>query len=132
MGNLSVIPTSGLPSAETIVANVTILTVFAGLVVAGIMRGLKEVREFRKPSSSSESPASQIAAATILENATLASWSESNRAVVTALGVLTLAIDRMCNHLSDQVDETASARRETTELRRAIEDAQRALGNRGG
>lgn len=119
MGNLSVIP-SGLPSAETVVANVTVLAIFASLVAAGIMRGLREVREFRKPATASTSSAAQIVGATILENVTLHEWTTSN-------GEVRVALDRLHDVIVKYRDELNEHRHEMIEHRRAIEDWRRDL-----
>lgn len=68
------------------------------------MRGIKEVKDFRKPATPATSTAAQIAGATILENVTLHAWTESNHQVA-------LALDRLCGMLSDHQDEMAKLRR---------------------
>jgi hypothetical protein len=82
---------------------------FIGLVTAGALKGLKEYKDFKRPEAAGSSMSAQVAAATILENATLAEWTRSNHAVVAAL-------ERLCDTLSRNLDETA-------ELRRTVADA---------
>jgi hypothetical protein len=98
-----------LSNASSIATNVVMFVIFIGLVTAGVMKGLKDFREFKKPETTSTSATAQVAAATILENVTLSEWTRSNHEVVAALG-------RLCDMMSRNLDQTA-------ELRRAVEDA---------
>lgn len=103
-------------NAPAIIANISVLAIFGAIVAAGIMRGLKEFRDFRNPATKSDgsaSPAAQIAAATILENVTLNEWSRSNKEVAIALG-------RLCDILVKHHDELA-------DHRRVMEDVQHEL-----
>lgn len=102
-------------NAPALAANVAVFAVFAGIVSAGVMKGLKEFRDFTKPSttSSGATTPAQVAAATILENVTLSEWSASNREVV-------VAVTRLCEGLAKHQDEIA-------DLRRVVEDVQHEL-----
>lgn len=111
---------SVLPSVSTIIANISGLVIFAALVVAGIVKGLKEVREFRKPDAATPGQPAQIAAATILENVTLGEWSRTNMLVVNAIRDL---IEVMGKHR----DEVHEQRLETADLRHAIAGLERSL-----
>lgn len=103
---------SALDGAPAIIANVSVFAIFAAVVVAGIVRGLKEFRDFTKPTSSPNQSA-QITAATILENVTLSEWTASNREVV-------VAVTRLCDLIVRHHDEMA-------DVRRVMEDVQHEL-----
>lgn len=101
---------SQLPSPTTLLANISVLAIFASLVAAGIMKGLKEVRDFRKPAAPTQSTQSQIVGATLLENSTIREWTASNKTVVVAIGEL-------CDILDKHRDDTAELRREVADVR---------------
>jgi hypothetical protein len=107
---------SALANAPAIIANISVMAIFAAVVTAGIMRGLKEYRDFMKPAATANTT-TQVAAATILENVTLSEWTRSNKEVSVALG-------RLCDMLAKHHDETA-------ELRRNVEDVSHWLRTRG-
>jgi hypothetical protein len=105
-----------------LLGNLSVFLIFGGMIGAGIMRGVKEVREFRKGTAEAKptSPGSmeaQVAAVTILENATLSAWTRSNKEVRDGL-------DRLVECVSDLRDELRDTRRETAELRHVIQDAE--------
>ena len=106
---------SGLAAdLPTIIANVSLIIVFAGAITAGIFRGIKEFREFLKPAATPEaSEKSQIAAVTILENVTLNEWTRSNKEA-------TVATLRLCDMVSEVTDELAR-------VRRSVDDVQHKL-----
>lgn len=112
---------SAWPTAEAIIANISVLAIFASLVAAGIMKGVKEVRDFRKPdAATSPSTTAQVAAATILENVTLAEWSRTNMLVVEA-------IRELMDCLSRDRESRLDMRLETAELRHAIADLTKVM-----
>lgn len=90
------------------------------MIGAGVMKGIKEVREFHKskPDKPGQSIDAQVAAVTILENATLSSWTRSNKDVREG-------IDRLVDCIGDLRDELRDTRRETADLRHAIDNAER-------
>lgn len=110
MENSAGIAQAVFANASSIATNVVMFIIFIGLVTAGVMKGVKDFREFKKPEAASAGTTAQIAAATILENVTLNDWSASNREVVAA-------IQRLCDMLSRHLDETA-------DLRRVMEDVR--------
>lgn len=82
------------------------------------MRGLKEVRDFRKPDASTPpGTAAQVAAATILENVTLSEWSASNRDARAGM-------DRLCDILLKVRDELVELRHEISEARHDIREGR--------
>lgn len=84
-----------------IVANISILTLFVGLVFAGVAKGVKELKGL----ASSDGKTS-IQAATILENITLSEWSASNRSVehaITRLGETTDGHRRAVDYNTDEL-----------------------------
>jgi len=105
---------------------VAVFAIFAAIVSAGVMRGLKEYRDFIKSKAPSpgSSTTAQVAAATILENVTLSEWSRTNREVSEQLKDTHVAIDRLCDMLAKHHDETA-------ELRRNVQDVTHWLRTRG-
>lgn len=86
--------------------------IFGAIVTAGVMRGLKEFKDFTKPASTPSAPA-QIVAATILENVTLSEWTTSNKEVV-------VVVVRLCETVVKLHDEL-------TDMRRVLEDVQHEL-----
>lgn len=120
MENSTAIAPLLLANASSIATNVVMFVAFIGLVTAGIMKGVKDWRDFKKPESTSAAPAAQIAAAMILENVTLNEWSRSNRDVIVAIRDL---IDVMGKHR----DEVHEQRLETADLRHAIAGLERSL-----
>lgn len=113
--------TTALANAPAWIANISVLTIFGGVIAAGIMRGLKEVRDFQKPAAApSASVDAQVAAVTILENATLSAWTKSNTEVAVAITHLCDTLRRHTEVLDQHHDETAN-------LRRVVEDVAHAL-----
>ncbi len=106
-----------LADLPTLVTNASLLAVFAGAITAGIVKGVKEWREFSKPAAADPSK-SQIAAVTILENVTLNEWSRSNKEV-------TVAVLRLCEVIEKLHDEMRDTRHQ-------LEDAKRELRAKGG
>lgn len=100
-------------NAPAIIANISVFAIFAAVCVAGIVRGLKEYRDFIKPASPSSGTTTQITAATLLENVTLSEWSATNRDVK-------IALNRLCDMLAKHHDEMAGTRR-------VLEDVQHEL-----
>lgn len=110
------LPSAGqaLGNAPAIIANISVLVIFASIVGAGILRGLKEYREFTKSSVTAPPvPDARVAAATLLENVTLSEWTTSNREVKVAL-------ERLCDMLSKSREETMELRHEIVELRQGM------------
>ena len=120
MENSTAIAPLLLANASSIATNVVMFVAFIGLVTAGIMKGVKDWREFKKPEAAGTGPTAQIAAMTILENVTLSEWSRSNRDVIVAIRDL---IDVMSKHR----DEVHEQRLETADLRHAIAGLERSL-----
>lgn len=110
MENSAGIAQAVLTNASSIATNVVMFVIFIGLVTAGVMKGFKDYKDFKKPAAISTGTTAQVAAATILENVTLSEWTKSNRDVVAA-------IQRLCDMLSRHLDETA-------DLRRVMEDVR--------
>lgn len=99
-----------LADLPTLITNASLLVVFGGAITAGVVKGIKEWREFSKPAASNDPAKSQIAAVTILENITLSEWTASNKAVV-------VAIVRLCDMLDKHHDEMADTRRVIEDVR---------------
>lgn len=113
---------SALKNAPAIIANISVLAIFGAIVAAGVMRGLKEYRDFTKPKVEAPSTSATVAAATILENVTLNDWSRSNKLVADQLAKLievmlrdreigletrheTTALTHAMNRLHDEIEE---------------------------
>lgn len=94
-------------NAATISANAAIAAVFIGVIIAGIKRGLKELRGFKEEPDSRP----KIAAATLLETVTLNEWSASNAELRRALILLHEAIDDHRHHIRDNTTELRDIRR---------------------
>lgn len=94
---------SALGNASSIIANISVLAIFGSIVAAGVMKGLKEYRDFVKPASTAATPAvdARVAAATILENVTLSEWTASNKEVVVALHHVCDKLDRVREELME-------------------------------
>lgn len=110
---------SALPDPTAIATNVTVLVTFVGIVVAGIMAGIKKVKEL-----AGDKPPAQLAAATILENVTLSEWSKTNREVATQLA-------KLCDILTRHSEDLVNHRHESAELRLTLTELMMHLKHRG-
>lgn len=96
-----------------IAANVAVLIAFLAAIWAGITKGLKELKA---GAALPETPPATVQAATILENATLREWSETNRDAVHAIARLTQSIDDLRRAMIDSSDEMRAMRRKLDEV----------------
>jgi predicted nucleic acid-binding Zn-ribbon protein len=80
------------------------LVVFVGAVIAGIYKGLKELR-------TAEPSKANVAAAMLLETVTLNEWSASNAAATRAIVRLAEATEDLRREVSENTDELRTMRR---------------------
>lgn len=116
MGALSILGGQPPPDVAALVANGFILLAFIGTIIAGVVKGVKEWRVLRAPSTVKPGA---IAAATIMENITLSEWSGSNREVKRSVDRLVEAVDDLRREMRDNAEELRDVRKVLEERRTA-------------
>lgn len=101
-------------NAGAITANIAVGIVFLGLIVAGVKRGLKELRELRPADVTG---ANKPEALTVVSSMTLLELSASNRENANAVDNHRGATDRNTGAVHDLIDEIRSLRRDLETLR---------------
>lgn len=100
----------------TLVANISILTLFIGVIIAGIAKGVKELKGLKTTDSGQNS----VVAATMLENITLSDWSASNKDVRRALIQLCEVTDSSRRATNENTDELRNVRYSLDALLREV------------
>lgn len=104
------------PDLSSIITSLAVFSLAVAAVVGGIYKGLKEIRR------GGADTGKEVAAAVIVENATMIALTESNRELAEIMRGIERLIDKAVDALHDNRDRTRSLTEENHRLRVAVTD----------